>query len=84
MGRLAWATSLAARSLSREERRSQEDLWGHLYVPSKPAVDPNVSLMMVEKVPDYTYEMGRGIHKQIKEIKEHGKTLLARAAAYHT
>lgn len=34
------------------------------------AVDPLVSLMMVEKVPDSTYEMVGGLDKQIKEIKE--------------
>jgi len=33
-------------------------------------VDPLVSLMMVEKVPDSTYEMIGGLDKQIKEIKE--------------
>lgn len=33
-------------------------------------VDPLVSLMMVEKVPDSTYEMVGGLDKQIKEIKE--------------
>ena len=33
-------------------------------------VDPLVSLMMVEKVPDSTYEMIGGLEKQIKEIKE--------------
>jgi ATP-dependent 26S proteasome regulatory subunit len=33
-------------------------------------VDPLVSLMMVEKVPDSTYEMVGGLEKQIKEIKE--------------
>merc|ERR1712170_263103 len=33
-------------------------------------VDPLVSLMMVEKVPDSTYEMVGGLQKQIKEIKE--------------
>merc|ERR1712087_577614 len=32
--------------------------------------DPLVSLMMVEKVPDSTYEMVGGLQKQIKEIKE--------------
>merc|ERR1712177_111410 len=31
---------------------------------------PLVSLMMVEKVPDSTYEMVGGLQKQIKEIKE--------------
>lgn len=33
-------------------------------------VDPLVSLMMVEKVPDSTYEMIGGLDTQIKEIKE--------------
>merc|ERR1712129_82198 len=33
-------------------------------------VHPLVSLMMVEKVPDSTYEMVGGLDKQIKEIKE--------------
>ena len=37
-------------------------------MPNK--VDPLVSLMMVEKVPDSTYEMVGGLDKQIKEIKE--------------
>jgi len=40
----------------------------HLVLPSK--VDPLVSLMKVEKVPDSTYEMIGGCDKQIKEIKE--------------
>lgn len=33
-------------------------------------VDPLVSLMMVEKVPDSTYEMVGGLEEQIKEIRE--------------
>ncbi len=33
-------------------------------------VDPLVSLMRVEKVPDATYDMVGGLDKQIKEIKE--------------
>ena len=33
-------------------------------------VDPLVSLMMVEKVPDSTYEVIGGLDKQIQEIKE--------------
>jgi len=33
-------------------------------------VDPLVSLMRVEKVPDATYEMVGGLDKQIREIKE--------------
>eukprot|EP00054_Salpingoeca_dolichothecata_P037522 m.11169 g.11169 ORF g.11169 m.11169 type:complete len:422 (-) comp7592_c0_seq1:39-1304(-) len=40
----------------------------HKILPKK--VDPLVSLMMVEKVPDSTYEMVGGLDKQIKEIKE--------------
>ena len=40
----------------------------HLVLPSK--VDPLVSLMKVEKVPDSTYDMVGGCDKQIKEIKE--------------
>uniref|UniRef100_A0A1I7ZUS6 26S proteasome regulatory subunit 8 n=1 Tax=Steinernema glaseri TaxID=37863 RepID=A0A1I7ZUS6_9BILA len=40
----------------------------HKVLPNK--VDPLVSLMMVEKVPDSTYEMIGGLDKQIKEIKE--------------
>ena len=41
-----------------------------------PQVDPLVSLMMVEKVPDSTYEMVGGLDKQIKEIKEVIDTVL--------
>ncbi|KAI8915063.1 26S protease subunit [Entophlyctis helioformis] len=37
-------------------------------LPNK--IDPLVSLMMVEKVPDSTYEMVGGLENQIKEIKE--------------
>merc|ERR1719167_300622 len=40
----------------------------HKILPNK--VDPLVSLMMVEKVPDSTYEMVGGLQKQIKEIKK--------------
>merc|ERR1719428_671433 len=40
----------------------------HKILPSK--VDPLVSLMRVEKVPDSTYEMVGGVDKQVKEIKE--------------
>ncbi len=35
-----------------------------------PQVDPLISLMRVEKVPDATYDMVGGLDKQIKEIKE--------------
>ncbi|KAH9386989.1 26S proteasome regulatory subunit T6 [Nematocida major] len=37
-------------------------------LPSK--VDPIVSLMMVEKSPDSTYDMIGGLNEQIKEVKE--------------
>ena len=40
----------------------------YMYISSQ--VDPLVSLMMVEKVPDSTYDMVGGLDKQIKEIKE--------------
>jgi len=40
----------------------------HKILPTK--VDPLVSLMRVEKVPDATYDMVGGLNKQIKEIKE--------------
>jgi 26S proteasome regulatory subunit T6 len=40
----------------------------HLVLPTK--VDPLVSLMKVEKVPDSTYDMIGGAEQQIKEIKE--------------
>ncbi|KAI5452969.1 26S proteasome regulatory subunit 8 [Naganishia albida] len=40
----------------------------HSILPNK--IDPLVSLMMVEKVPDSTYEMVGGLDRQIKEVKE--------------
>jgi len=40
----------------------------HVLLPTK--VDPLVSLMKVEKVPDSTYDMIGGLDQQIKEIKE--------------
>lgn len=40
----------------------------HKILPSR--VDPLVSLMKVEKVPDSTYEMVGGLEKQVKEVKE--------------
>lgn len=40
----------------------------HKILPNK--VDPLVSLMMVEKVPDSTYDLVGGLDQQIKEIKE--------------
>ena len=46
----------------------------HLLLPTK--VDPLVSLMKVEKVPDSTYDMIGGLDQQIKEIKEVNKLRL--------
>merc|ERR1719266_3125668 len=40
----------------------------HKLMPSK--IDPLVSLMKVEKVPDSTYEMVGGLDQQVKEVKE--------------
>merc|ERR1711964_48693 len=40
----------------------------HKILPSK--IDPLVSLMRVEKVPESTYEMVGGLDQQVKEIKE--------------
>jgi 26S proteasome regulatory subunit T6 len=40
----------------------------HKILPSK--VDPLVSLMKVEKVPDSTYDMIGGLDTQVKEVKE--------------
>merc|ERR1712054_258409 len=40
----------------------------HKILPNK--IDPLVSLMRVEKVPDSTYDMVGGLDKQIKEIKD--------------
>eukprot|EP00210_Caulerpa_lentillifera_P001357 g1305.t1 len=40
----------------------------HILLPTK--VDPLVSLMKVEKVPDSTYDVIGGLDQQIKEIKE--------------
>jgi 26S proteasome regulatory subunit T6 len=40
----------------------------HMILPTN--VDPLVSLMKVEKVPDSTYDMVGGLSKQIREIKE--------------
>ena len=40
----------------------------HKILPTK--VDPLVSLMKVEKVPDSTYDVVGGLEKQIREIKE--------------
>jgi 26S proteasome regulatory subunit T6 len=40
----------------------------HKILPTK--VDPLVSLMKVEAVPDSTYDMVGGLEKQVMEIKE--------------
>jgi 26S proteasome regulatory subunit T6 len=40
----------------------------HKILPTK--VDPLVSLMKVEKVPDSTYDMVGGLEVQVKEVKE--------------
>ena len=40
----------------------------HKILPTK--VDPLVSLMKVEAVPDSTYDMIGGLEKQVMEIKE--------------
>ena len=40
----------------------------HKILPTK--VDPLVSLMKVEKVPDSTYDMVGGLDKQIEEVKD--------------
>lgn len=39
----------------------------HRVLPTK--VDPLVSLMKVEKVPDSTYDMIGGLDQQVKEVK---------------
>lgn len=48
--------------------KSDEKLKINRIIPSK--VDPLVSLMKVEKVPDSTFEMIGGLEEQIKEIRE--------------
>ena len=40
----------------------------HRILPTK--IDPLVSLMKVEAVPDSTYDMVGGLEKQVMEIKE--------------
>ena len=40
----------------------------HVILPSN--IDPLVSLMKVEKVPDSTFDMIGGLDQQVKEIKE--------------
>lgn len=48
--------------------REAEHYLLHKIMPSK--LDPLVSLMKVEKVPDSTYDMIGGLEQQIKEVKE--------------
>lgn len=45
-----------------------ESMLLHKILPSK--VDPLVSLMKVEKVPDSTYDMIGGLDEQVKQVKE--------------
>lgn len=40
----------------------------HKLLPTR--VDPLVSLMKVEKIPDSTYDMIGGLDQQVKEVKE--------------
>ena len=51
-------------------------------LPSK--VDPLVSLMLVEKVPDSTYDMIGGLDNQIKEIKEVSFFILGHRTTHQT
>ena len=48
--------------------KAEEKLKINRIIPSK--VDPLVSLMKVEKVPDSTYDMVGGLDEQIKEVRE--------------
>lgn len=48
--------------------KTEEKLKINRIIPSK--VDPLVSLMKVEKVPDSTYDMIGGLDEQIKEVRE--------------
>ena len=50
----------------------------HKILPSQ--VDPLVSLMKVEKVPDSTYDMVGGLSEQVKQVKEVPAELPFRAA----
>ncbi|CUS12829.1 unnamed protein product [Tuber aestivum] len=54
----------------REDATELGRLTHYLYGEDGANVDPLVSLMMVEKVPDSTYDMIGGLDQQIKEIKE--------------
>lgn len=40
----------------------------HRILPTK--IDPLISLMKVEKVPDSSYDMVGGLEEQVKEVKE--------------
>lgn len=48
--------------------KAEEKLKINRIIPSK--IDPLVSLMKVEKVPDSTYDMIGGLDEQIKEVRE--------------
>lgn len=73
-----WGTAaLLRRTATRALRAAPRHVWlrhGTRCGPRPPAslmqVDPLVSLMKVEKVPDSTYDMVGGLDQQIKEIKE--------------
>jgi 26S proteasome regulatory subunit T6 len=65
-----WSEDITAEQLTPGTRVAlkNESYTLHKILPTK--VDPLVSLMRVEKVPDATYEMVGGLEKQIKEMKE--------------
>ena len=52
------------------QKHTHTQTHSHTHTHPHLQVDPLVSLMMVEKVPDSTYDMIGGLDKQIKEIKE--------------
>lgn len=56
------------KSGARVTLKSEERYKINRIIPSK--VDPLVSLMKVEKVPDSTYDMVGGLDEQIKEVRE--------------
>lgn len=56
------------KSGARVTLKSEERYKINRIIPSK--VDPLVSLMKVEKVPDSTYDMVGGLEEQIKEVRE--------------
>lgn len=56
------------KSGARVTLKTEEKLKINRIIPSK--VDPLVSLMKVEKVPDSTYDMVGGLDEQIKEVRE--------------